>query len=68
MRCTTTDGAVMFASFRKVPADAVIAVLGREADGSSPQGARELRIRFRTKEKIVELGRRIAVVHEALPR
>lgn len=68
VRCTTTDGAVMFASFRKVPADAVIAVLGREADGSSPQGARELRIRFRTKEKIVELGRRIAVVHEALPR
>lgn len=64
MRGTTPDGAVMFVAFRGVPRDARVAIVGHGRTASAPQGARELRIRFKAKSRST-IKRRIAIVAQA---
>lgn len=64
VRARTPDGAVMFAAFGGVPRDAQIAIVGYGPSATAPQGARELRIRFRPAKRD-RVTRRIAVVADA---
>ena len=61
MRGTTIDGGVMLVSFRGLPAKATVVVVRHGRSSRAPQGARELRIRFKAKASTT-IRRRIAVV------
>ncbi len=67
MRGTTIDGGVMLVSFRGVPAKATIVVVRHGKSARAPQGARELRIRFRASASM-GIKRRVAVVAAAPQR
>ncbi len=67
MRGTTIDGGVMLVSFRGLPSRATIVVVRHGRSSRAPQGARELRIRFKASARMT-IKRRIAVVASAPQR
>ena len=67
VRGTTTDGAVMLVALRGIPRRATMVVVRHGKSSRAPDGARELRIRFKAT-KVMRLERRIAVVVSAPAR
>lgn len=67
MRGTTPDGGTMLVSYRGLPAKATIVVVRHGRSSRAPQGARELRIRFKAKASM-SIRRRIAVMVAAPQR
>lgn len=67
MRGTTPDGGSMLVSYRGLPAKATIVVVRHGRSSRAPQGARELRIKFKAKASM-SIRRRIAVMVNAPQR
>ncbi|MBJ7471185.1 MAG: hypothetical protein JHD16_07775, partial [Solirubrobacteraceae bacterium] len=66
-RGTTPDGGVMLVAYRGVPSNARLVVVRHGRSSRAPQGARELRIRFRVPASTT-IKRRVAIVANAPQR